>query len=189
MAASRRSPPERLGRRRSGAETLVQSVAEALAGAGVGERHRLCCALSGGVDSVALLDALDALRERFGFALEAAHVHHGLSPSADEWQAFCANLCGARGIFLHVFRVDVERAHPDGLEAAARAARHAALSRVACDWLALGHHRDDQAETVLFRLLRGAGVRGAAAMAAVEPPGAPGQTGRLRPLLALGRTA
>ncbi|MDR0700980.1 MAG: tRNA lysidine(34) synthetase TilS [Azoarcus sp.] len=172
----------------SAAGVVHDAVATALAGAGVGEGRRLCCALSGGVDSVALLDALDVLRERFGFALEAAHVHHGLSPLAGEWQAFCAGLCAARGIFLHVFRVDVERDHADGLEAAARAARHMALAQVACDWLVLGHHRDDQAETVLFRLLRGAGVRGAAAMAVCEPPG-PGRAGRLRPMLALGREA
>lgn len=167
---------------------MCDAVATALAEAGVGEGHRLCCALSGGVDSVVLLDVLDGLRGRFGFALEAAHVDHGLSPLAGEWQAFCAGLCAARGIFLHVFRVDVGRAHAEGLEAAARAARHAALARVGCDWLVLGHHRDDQAETVLFRLLRGAGVRGAAAMAACEPPGA-GRAGRLRPLLSLGREA
>jgi tRNA(Ile)-lysidine synthase len=141
------------------------------------------------VDSVVLLDALDALRACFGFTLEAAHVHHGLSPMADAWLDFCAGLCRRRGIPLHVFRVEVRPDHPDGLEAAARAVRHAALARVECDWLALGHHRDDQAETVLFRLLRGAGVRGAAAMAAVEPPGAEGRAGRLRPLLDVGREA
>ncbi|MDR1227780.1 MAG: tRNA lysidine(34) synthetase TilS [Azoarcus sp.] len=171
------------------AGTVIEAVAATLAGAGVGKRRRLCCALSGGADSVVLLDTLDALRGRFGFALEAAHVHHGLSPAAGEWQAFCAGLCDARGIFLHVFRAEVGRVHPEGLEAAARLARHAALAQVACDWLVLGHHRDDQAETVLFRLLRGAGVRGAAAMTAVEPPDEPGRAGRLRPLLAFGRTA
>jgi tRNA(Ile)-lysidine synthase len=65
-------------------------------------------------------------------------------------------------------------------------ARHAALARVDCDWLALGHHRDDQAETVLFRLLRGAGVRGAVAMSAIEAA-ASGKPGRLRPLLEVDR--
>ncbi|MDR0634269.1 MAG: tRNA lysidine(34) synthetase TilS [Azoarcus sp.] len=168
-------------------EAVLAAAAKVLAGAALDERHRLCCALSGGVDSVVLLDALDHLRSRFGFALEAAHVHHGLSPAADGWQAFCEAFCRRRAIPLHVFRVDVPSGRPDGPEAAARAARHAALSRVGCDWLVLGHHRDDQAETVLFRLLRGAGVRGAAAMGAIEPADVPGQAGRLRPLLDIGR--
>ncbi|MDR1853429.1 MAG: tRNA lysidine(34) synthetase TilS [Azoarcus sp.] len=165
---------------------VFDAVAAVLMAAGVGDGQRLCCALSGGVDSVVLLDALAALRERFGFDLSAAHVHHGLNPAADEWRAFCADFCRRLDLPLHVFHVEVARDDPHGLEAAARAARHAALASVDCDWLALGHQRDDQAETVLFRLLRGAGVRGAAAMAAVEP-GDGGRAGRLRPLLELGR--
>jgi tRNA(Ile)-lysidine synthase len=157
----------------------VESV---LADAGIGARQRLCCALSGGVDSVVLLEVLVALRARLGFGLEAAHVHHGLGSGADGWAAFCADLCGARGLHLHVFRVEVARDHPGGLEAAARIARHRALAGVDCDWLVLGHHRDDQAETVLFRLLRGAGVHGVAAMRAIEP-GDEKRAGKLRPLL------
>ncbi|MDR0717491.1 MAG: tRNA lysidine(34) synthetase TilS [Azoarcus sp.] len=167
--------------------TVFETVAAALTEAGVAPHHRLCCALSGGVDSVTLLDALDTLRAHFGFTLEAAHIHHGLDPAASDWQDFCTGLCQRRAITLHTFRVDIARSHPDGLEAAARAARHAALARVACDWLALGHHRDDQAETVLFRLLRGAGVQGAAAMGMIEAPQARARAGRLRPLLHIGR--
>jgi len=165
---------------------VLDAAAATLAAAGVGSCHRLCCALSGGIDSIVLLDVLDVLRQRFGYALEAAHVHHGLNPAADEWQDFCADLCDRRGIPLHGFKVVVACDHPGGPEEAARMARHAVLSRVACDWLVLGHHRDDQAETVLFRLLRGAGVRGMAAMAAIEPPEVP-SSGRLRPLLGTGR--
>jgi len=167
--------------------TVLDAAAATLETAGIGSCHRLCCALSGGVDSAVLLDVLDTLRQRFGYVLEVAHVHHGLNPAADGWQDFCTNLCRRRGIPLHGFRVAVARDHPGGLEEAARIARHAALSRVDCDWLVLGHHRDDQAETVLFRLLRGAGVRGAAAMSAIEPPDASGRVGRLRPLLEIGR--
>ncbi|MDR3087931.1 MAG: tRNA lysidine(34) synthetase TilS, partial [Azoarcus sp.] len=208
MAASRSLPPEANAgadtdvdvhiRGLTGMANVLDAVATALAEAGIRpglpshwSTLRLCCALSGGVDSVVLLDALDTLRRRpgSGFTLEAAHVHHGLHPAADAWQEFCGELCRARDIPLHVFRVDVEREYPDGLEAAARAARHTALAQVACDWLALGHHRDDQAETVLFRLLRGTGVRGAAAMGAVEPANTPGRAGRLRPLLEVGRDA
>ena len=168
---------------------VLDAAAAVLTAAGIDSPHRLCCALSGGVDSVALLDALDTLRHRSGFTLEAAHVHHGLHPAADAWQDFCGELCRARHIPLHVFRVDVEREHPGGLEAAARDARRAALAHVACDWLVSGHHRDDQAETVLFRLLRGAGVRGAAAMGAVEAANTPARAGLLRPFLHVGRDA
>jgi len=166
---------------------VLDAAAATLAATEVDSRHRLCCALSGGIDSVVLLDVLHTLRGRLKYTLEAAHVHHGLNPAADEWQDFCARLCDRYAVPLRVFRVDVSRDHPGGLEEAARIARHAALSLVDCDWLVLGHHRDDQAETVLFRLLRGAGVRGAAAMAAIEPADASRRAGRLRPLLDVGR--
>lgn len=149
--------------------------------AGAGRGARLCVALSGGVDSVVLLHVLAALRDVAGFELAAAHVHHGLSPHAGHWLEHCAALCRWLDVPFTPLQVSVPRDHPDGLEAAARAARHAALSGVTADWLVFGHHRDDQAETVLFRLLRGAGVRGAAAMAMIEP-------GRLRPLLTTSRS-
>ena len=161
---------------------LLQAAARALTAAGVGAGARLCCALSGGVDSVVVLDVLHTLAPRFGFSLQAAHVHHGLSPYADVWAQACAARCAQLGIAFTLFRVSVARDASGGLEAAARAQRHAALDGVACDWLVFGHHQDDQAETLLFRLLRGSGVRGAAAMAAVDPPRT-ARPGRLRPLL------
>ncbi|MBI1906204.1 MAG: tRNA lysidine(34) synthetase TilS [Rhodocyclales bacterium] len=154
-----------------------------LSAAAIGPGCRLCVALSGGVDSVVLLHALHELRERFGYALSAAHVHHGLSPNADAWLHFCQRLCAALGVSLDAKRVSVTLDHPSGIEASARSARHAALNEVEADWLVFGHHLDDQAETLLFRLLRGAGVRGAAAMVPIEA-GAPG---RLRPLLTVSR--
>ena len=154
-----------------------------LAAADIVPGATLCVALSGGVDSTVLLHVLARLRGRGGFTLAAAHVHHGLSPNADAWLEACRASCEALGVAFHPFRVQVRRDDPAGPEAAARAARHAALARVPCDWLAFGHHQDDQAETLLFRLLRGTGVRGAGAMAEVEP----GTPGRLRPLLGLRR--
>ena len=161
---------------------LEQTVADVLAGTGVGEGSRLCVALSGGVDSVVLLEVLNRLAPRAGFEVRAAHVHHGLSAHADAWALFCERFCEARGVALEVFRVDVARDDPDGLEGAARRVRHAALATIDTDWLVFGHHLDDQAETVLFRLVRGTGVRGAAGMAAVAPArGA--KAGSLRPLL------
>lgn len=128
---------------------------------------RLCVALSGGVDSVVLLHALDRLRRsRLSFTLSAVHVHHGLSANADAWARFCRELCKDSDVPLETVRVDVPRASGEGLEAAARRLRHAVFARCPSDWLALAHHRNDQAETVLFRLLRGAGVAGASGMPA-----------------------
>lgn len=170
----------------SAPDEFLERIAAVLASAGVAAGARICCALSGGVDSVVLFEALRRLQPRFAYRLSAAHVHHGLSPNADAWAAACVARCARAGVPVQVFRVAVEQDHPDGLEAAARAARHAALDTVACDWLAFGHHQDDQAETVLFRLLRGSGVRGAAAMRAASPP-LRGRPGRLRPLLELRR--
>lgn len=170
----------------SDADELVERIATVLAAAGVVVDMRLCCALSGGVDSVVLFEVLHRLQPRFGYRLSAAHVHHGLSPHAGDWAEACMARCARAGVPLQVFHVEVDRHHPDGVEAAARAARHAALDTVNCDWLAFGHHQDDQAETLLFRLLRGTGVRGAAAMRAASAR-ENGRPGRLRPLLALRR--
>jgi len=157
---------------------LVDTVAEVLVSAQIGPHSRLCCALSGGADSVVLLDVLVRLRERFGYALSAAHVHHGLSPAADAWLDFCAGYCCRLDVPFSAFRVSVSRNDPQGLEAAARQVRHTALNSVECDWLVFGHHRDDQAETLLFRLFRGTGLRGAGAIPAVAVPAA-GRCGRL----------
>ncbi|MBI5786795.1 MAG: tRNA lysidine(34) synthetase TilS [Rhodocyclales bacterium] len=132
--------------------------------------------LSGGIDSVVLLHVAKSL----GRPIAALHVHHGLSPDANRWADFCRSLCDSWAIPLQVARVDVERGSADGLEGAARRARHQVYADVAADWILLGHHRGDRAETMLFNLLRGAGVRGAGAMRECS--------GRLlRPLLDVGR--
>jgi tRNA(Ile)-lysidine synthase len=112
--------------------------------------------LSGGVDSVVLLHALAAEE----VDLRAAHVHHGLSPNADRWARFCRRLCERLDIRLTVRRVRLAKKN----EAAAREARYAALRKLPFDVLALAHQLDDQAETVLMSLLRGAGTRGARGM-------------------------
>ncbi|WP_186405731.1 tRNA lysidine(34) synthetase TilS, partial [Candidatus Accumulibacter aalborgensis] len=150
-------------------------------------RARLCVGLSGGRDSVVLLHALDRLRASgLAFDLAAVHVHHGLSANADTWAAFCTALCRRNGVPLDIVRVEVPRASGEGLEAAARRLRHAVFAERPADWLALAHHRDDQAETVLFRLLRGAGVSGAAGMLAERPQA--GGPRLIRPLLDVPRS-
>lgn len=125
--------------------------------------RRLLVGLSGGLDSTVLLHLLARINLDAGFALEAAHVHHGLNPRADEWLAHCRHVCAALGVRLHECRVTVT-ASGKGLEAAAREARHSALAAISSDWIVLAHHRGDQAETLLHRLVRGAGVHGAGAM-------------------------
>ena len=128
-------------------------------------RSSILIGLSGGVDSVVLLHLLHKLASRFTWQLSAVHVHHGISQHADEWARFCVELCARHHIPLHVEHVDIaplRAAH--GIEAAARKLRHAAFARQPCDFVALAHHADDQAETLLLQLLRGAGVRGASAM-------------------------
>ena len=125
------------------------------------KRKRILVGLSGGVDSVVLLHALSrAVR-----GVRAAHVNHGLSPNAERWTAFCRRLCKGLGVPLTVRRVRVAK-RGEGLEAAARAARYAAFAKLSFDVLALAHQLDDQAETVLMNLLRGAGPRGASGMRA-----------------------
>jgi tRNA(Ile)-lysidine synthase len=146
---------------------------------------RVAAGLSGGIDSVVLLHVLRELAPRFGYRLSAVHVHHGLSPNADEWQKFCSQLCLALGIPFKALKVKVRKGKL-GLEAAARGARRAALARVNADAIALAHHLDDQAETVLFNLLRGTGLAGASGMPAV---GALGRKRLLRPLLEVPRSA
>jgi tRNA(Ile)-lysidine synthase len=144
--------------------------------------ERICAGLSGGCDSVVLLHVLAALRPRE--QLRALHVHHGLSANADGWAAFCTDYCRLLGIDLLVERVDVDRHTGLGLEAAAREARYRAFSRSAGELLLLGHHQGDQAETLLFNLVRGAGVAGAAGI----PVERHGQCLRiLRPLLDVSR--
>jgi tRNA(Ile)-lysidine synthase len=127
--------------------------------------RRVVVGLSGGVDSVVLLHVLRALAPEFGFRLAALHVNHGLSPDAARWSRFCASLCRRWHVPLGVRRVRVQPAG-DGLEAAARAARYAAFLRLRAGALALAHQLDDQAETVLLNLLRGAGLAGARGMPA-----------------------
>lgn len=148
---------------------------------------RLVVGLSGGVDSVALLAILAELRRAMGYSLRAVHVHHGISPNASAWAQFCLELCDGLGVPLHIERVSVDEYRQFGVEGAARHARYAVYAGEDADFIVLAHHRDDQAETLLLQLLRGAGPLGMAGMPAVRP--LPGSKARiLRPLLGFART-
>jgi tRNA(Ile)-lysidine synthase len=129
---------------------------------------RIAVALSGGVDSVVLLHLMAALRGEFALYLQAVHVNHGLSPNADAWEKFCSDACAALGVGFSAVRLGLARVAGESLEAQARKARYAALEDAAAESgtgiIALAQHADDQAETVLLQLLRGAAAKGLAAM-------------------------
>lgn len=147
--------------------------------------RRLTLALSGGVDSVALLDILAQLRASSSFLLSALYVNHGISPGAAAWGRFCADLCAPMAIPLTEVAVCLERRGGDSLEALARKARYRVFAQQSADFMVLAHHLDDQAETVLLQLLRGAGLKGLSAMPESRTPA--GGVAILRPLLDISR--
>ncbi len=148
-------------------------------------------ALSGGPDSVALLHVLRELAPRFGLRLAAAHLNHRLrGAESDRDETFVRDLCSTLGVELAVEQSSVlDRAAPN-LEERAREARYAFLSGAAAQLgashIATAHHADDQAETVMLRLLRGAGAAGLGAMAETITLAPSGLT-LLRPMLRVGR--
>ncbi len=152
MASSRKSPKN---------SALPERVAAVL------RRHvrrgdHLVAGLSGGIDSVVLLDLLKRAARRHGFTLAAVHVNHQINPAAASWATFCRRLCRRLNVPLAVKKVEL--AHGNSLEATARAARYAVYAQLRGDAVVLAHNLDDQAETVLLQLLRGAGVKGVSAM-------------------------
>ena len=130
----------------------------------------LLCAVSGGADSVVLLHALCRLRAEVGFRLEASHVQHGLRGEASlEDEHFVRALCADLDVPLHVEDAGLSGGmDAPGVEARARESRRAIFARqmdaLSMDAVLVAHHRDDQAETVLMRLLRGAGADGLSGM-------------------------
>ena len=177
MAVTRKPP------RHARHQPLPDYLSERLAGL-IPPGSRLCVALSGGRDSVALLHALYPLRHLY--PLSAIHVNHGLSPNASAWQTFCQTLCASLSVAFAAVAVQVDPCDARGIEAAARAERRRVFAGQTADYIVLAHHQDDQAETVLLQLLRGAGIKGLAAMPVVLPM----QQGPalLRPLLELPRS-
>lgn len=143
--------------------------------------ERVTAAVSGGVDSTCLFHLLLAFRESIPFTLEAVHVHHGIRESADRDEAFVRTLCEDAKVPLTVIHVDVPKVsekEKTGLEETARRLRYEALEKLDTDRIALAHHAQDQAETLLLNLIRGSGLKGLSGMLPVH--------GRyIRPLLLL----
>ena len=136
---------------------------------------KLMLAFSGGLDSCVLLHLLAQAKKNIPFQLAAQHIHHGLSANADDWAAFCQDACHRLNIPFSITHVTANQTGL-GIEAAAREARYNALLQIDANYILLAHHQDDQAETFLLQLARGAGVKGLAAM--------PVENGKLlRPLL------
>jgi len=153
----------------------------------------IAVALSGGLDSMVLLRVAHAYAREQGLALFAFHVHHGLSPNAGAWREHCAAACAALGVTFDAREVSVVKGR-SGVEAAARKARYAALGEMCrvhgAGLLLTAHHLDDQAETVLLQLLRGAGPAGLSGMDAANRALSllgDAQLVMARPLLQVGR--
>jgi tRNA(Ile)-lysidine synthase len=161
---------------------VITAVEDAL-DAYVASDAQVAVALSGGIDSMVLLDALVHVAAGRQLKLSAVHVHHGLSANADRWARFCAEQCASRAVPLTVHRLHLTRKSGQSLEALARAERYECFMSCDVDAIALAHHADDQAETVLLQLLRGSGPRGLSAMPAIRR----GTPALLRPLLSLPR--
>jgi tRNA(Ile)-lysidine synthase len=167
---------------------VLGAIEAALQRAGVRRNSSILVALSGGADSVALTCAMLELRDHLGLRIVAAHLNHRIrGAESDRDEDFVRAMCARLGFELIVERADGLGASTStaNLEERARDARREFLLRVAdrvqADFVALGHHRDDQAETVLMRLMRGSGAAGLSAMAERGP-------GRLiRPMLSLSR--
>ena len=177
-------------RRRSGSVHMLRRIVQTIAERDlIRPGDHIVAGCSGGADSVALVHALWFLQTRLNFHLSVAHLHHGLrGKSADADARLVDALCARLGLPLIMEKVSVRavKAQRGGsVEMAARAARHDFFRRVleqtGADAIALAHHRNDQAETVLMRLLSGSGLEGLGAMDYRAEP-SPGVT-VIRPLL------
>lgn len=160
-------------------QDLVERVRESYRDC-IGRGLSIVTGLSGGVDSVVLLHVLRRQLRVPVARLSAIHVNHQLHPQAGRWAAFCRRYCRQLGVPLKVIRVEVLQGN--SIERSAREARYRALGAWGADVLALGHHLNDQAETVLLQLLRDGGPRGLSAMPACRQPASGGPM-LWRPLL------
>lgn len=167
-------------------DSIVSSIlAAALATAAP---RQLAVAFSGGVDSSALLHVLAQLPAARAARLRAVHVDHGLHADSAAWAAHCETVCAALQVPLQILHCEVARDSGVGIEAAARHARYAALATnlQPGEWLATAQHMDDQAETLLLRLMRASGT---SALGAMRSTRALGEGILWRPLLSVSREA
>jgi len=146
-------------------------------------------ALSGGIDSIVLLDMLNSLSKPMQFTLAAVHVDHGISQNAGQWCKFCCNLCRTLHIPITITHLKIRKEPGISLEASARYARYQVFNHLLADYVVLGQHQDDQAETLLLQLLRGAGARGLAAMPVARKQETDKAPQILRPMLDVSRSS
>lgn len=165
-------------------QTITGAIADAVANIrpALARTGQLWLAYSGGLDSTVLLHALKAE----GIAVKALHVNHQLSSNAEAWQQHCVRQCDKLDCEIVVARVEV-RNEGKGLEYAARKARYAVFDRYVegDDILLMAHHLDDECETLLFRLLRGSGLKGFTGIKKERALGGGGKI--MRPLLSVSR--
>lgn len=149
----------------------------------------LTVALSGGVDSVVLLHILVTLsRSReMPFTLSAVHVNHGISGDATLWSKFCCHLCNSYGISIYIAYLKIKKETGESLEANAREERYRVFSQIQANYVVLAQHLDDQAETLLLQLLRGAGIKGLCGMPLIRKQSSIAAPQILRPLLEISR--
>jgi len=120
--------------------------------------------LSGGVDSMVLLNVLYQLKTKLNLKLSAIYVHHGLSKNADNWGQVCFDECKKLGVDFSQKKINIDNSEGIGIEASARKARYQILHQLSNEFLVTAHHQNDQAETLMLQLLRGSGLKGLASM-------------------------
>ena len=154
--------------------TLISQLQQKLSSVLHSDTQPIVVAYSGGVDSHVLLHAVNCLRiqQKLTNPLSAIHIHHGLSGNADHWLAHCQQVCAALDLPLAYAKVAVTKVKRHSLEAQARDARYRAIAELAPAnaLILLAQHEDDQLETILLQLKRGAGPKGLAGMAELSRP-------------------
>ena len=122
---------------------------------------KICVSLSGGVDSIVLLYALNQCLDK-GCLIRAIHINHNLAKDSQVWADFCKRTCDRIQIQIDIHSIKVKNTEGFGIEAAARKARYQKLQRSIQEgeWLMTAHHQEDQLETILLRMARGTGIEG-----------------------------
>lgn len=173
--------------RKSKSNSLLCDTKEVLL-AHIKQGNHLTIALSGGIDSVVLLHLLASLSKQMQFTLSAVHVNHGISSNATLWSKFCCNLCHAYDVSIYVAYLQIKKEPGISLEAIAREKRYRIFNHMQADYVVLAQHLNDQAETLLLQLFRGAGIKGLSAMPIVRKQISDSAPQILRPLLEISRS-